>query len=114
MCKEQSLVAFYAMSWFALIWISSLAPSMISLNGLFAKVFGVGAWVSQPNGFVIKSVVNGTGALCAVRGTSESDENLTSLVALFKKSGWLYALGSSAMRFLVLEMGCEAGCSVLN
>ena len=89
--------------------VSSLAPLSISLNGLFAKVFGAGAGLSEPNGFVIKSGMNGAGALFAVCGTAESDLNLTCLVALLRKSDWLYALGSSALRFLALKLDCEAG-----
>lgn len=66
-----------AVSWFVVIRVTSLAPLSISLNGLFAKVFGAGAWLSEPNGLVIESGMNGAGTLLAACDTGESDASLT-------------------------------------
>lgn len=63
-----------------------MGESGLSPNGLFARVFGAGAGLSEPNGLVIKSEKYGAGALFADLGTGESDMNLTCLVALLRKS----------------------------
>ena len=57
----------------------------LSPNGLFAKVFGAGVGLSEPNGLVITGMY-GAGALFADCGTGESDVNLTCLVAMLRKS----------------------------